>query len=174
MSVWDCTAGLVQKYLGVLLVGSYDFNFLGFYMHYNKEAKVQLLGGVQKSAKCCLLLWHIWLCKHVFGIVQNDGTLNVSGFLIGSYDARWANRTLSLFVRPVDYKLVSCCCQLRSLQIVEEGKLEHHSPHVLQGKVLGDPSANHEFSMFQLHGIRYTAWASREIRSVQRYLCPKP
>ena len=29
--------------LGVLLVGSLDFNFLGFYMNYNKEAKIKSL-----------------------------------------------------------------------------------------------------------------------------------
>ena len=39
--------------LGVLLVGSLDFNFLGFYMNYNKEVKSLTLAGVQKSAKDC-------------------------------------------------------------------------------------------------------------------------
>ena len=37
--------------LGVLLVDSEDFNFLGFYMNYKKEAKSLTFRRVQKSAK---------------------------------------------------------------------------------------------------------------------------
>ena len=37
--------------LGVLLVGSWDFTCLGFYMNHNEEAKSLTFWGVQKSVK---------------------------------------------------------------------------------------------------------------------------
>ena len=46
------TAVLEVWILGVPLVGSWDFNFLGFYINYNKEAKsLTFRGGVRSRPR---------------------------------------------------------------------------------------------------------------------------